>query len=132
MDARAQLTDNRTPSANALRPSIQRFAESERDSLSVKHDNTGSVSSALRTRPTNARQSDTPLQSNDEEQDFEKGPEVNTNKRRNGLPAKRCPTLRKTTYKQGITKVMNGQLMWLDPNEPEDRKWSKLQPYPTS
>ena len=132
VDARAQPTANRTPSANALRPSIQRFAEPESDSLSVIRDDTNTVPRALRTCPTNARQSDTPLKSNEEDQNLEKAPEKDTNKRRNGLPAKRYATLRNTTYKQGITKVVNGQLMWLDPNELEHKKWSKLQPPPTS
>lgn len=132
MDARAQATANRTPSANALRPSIQRFAEPKSDSLSVIRDDTNSVPRALRTCPTNARQSDTPLESNEEDQDLEKAPEKDTNKRRNGLPAKRYATLRNKTYKQGITKVVDGQLMWLDPNELEHKKWSKLQSSPTS
>ena len=132
VDTRAQFTGTRTSSANALRPSIQRFAEPESHSLSVIHDDTSSVSRNLRTRTTGARQSNTPLVSNDQEQDFEGGAEKKTNKRKNGLPAKKCETLRKTTYKTGQTKAVNGQLMWLDPNEPEDKKWSKLQPYSAS
>ena len=132
MDAQAQPTATRTPSANTLRPSIQGFAEPKSDSLSVIRDDTNTVPRALRTCATNARQSDTPLESNDEDQDLEKAPEKDTNKRRDGLLARRCATLRKTTYKQGITKVVNEQLMWLDHIELEDKKWSKLQPPPTS
>ena len=44
-------------------------------------------------------------------------------------PRTKCATLRKTINKHGETKTVNGQLMWLDPNEPAHKKWSKLQPH---
>ena len=40
-------------------------------------------------------------------------------------PRTKCATLRKTINKHGETKTVDGQLMWLDPNEPAQKKWSK-------
>lgn len=46
-----------------------------------------------------------------------------TDKKKKGPPIHKCATLKKTMLKQGETKLVSGQLMWSDPNEPEDQKW---------
>ena len=70
---------------------------------------------------------DNPVQLSDEAEELEE-PRKQTNKKKKGPPTERCATLKKTIHKQGETKVVKGELMWSDPNEPEDQKWSELQP----
>ena len=67
------------------------------------------------------------MESSDEEEDSKEGPGVRVSKRKSGVRTRRCATLRKILHEHGTTQVVNGQLMWSDPNEPEDRKWSKWQ-----
>lgn len=73
---------------------------------------------------------DNPIHLSDEAEEPEEPKEEpgrKTNKKKKGPPTHKCATLKKTIHKQGETKVVNGQLMWSDPNEPEDQKWSKPQ-----
>lgn len=56
-------------------------------------------------------------------EESEEEPRKQTNKKKRGPPNHRPETLKKTMLKQGETKMENGQLMWSDPNEPEEQKW---------
>lgn len=71
------------------------------------------------------RQSKPSLKSEDEAEEPKQEREKETSKRKKGAPTPRCATLKKTIRKQGDTEVVNGQLMWIDPNEPENTKRSK-------
>lgn len=71
------------------------------------------------------RQSNPSLKSDDAAEEPKQEPEKKTSKRKKGAPTSKCATLKKTIHKQGDTEVVNGQLMWIDPNEPENRKRSK-------
>ena len=74
---------------------------------------------------THTGEVNSPLQPGDAEEESTKLARKQTNKKKKGPPTQKCATLKKIIHKQGETVVMNGQLMWSDPNEPEEQKWSK-------
>ena len=79
-------------------------------------------------KSTRTGDGDNPIYLSDEAEEPEHEPKRQTNKKKKGPPTQKCATLKKTIHKHGETKVVNGQLMWSDPNEPDDQKWSELQP----
>ena len=82
------------------------------------------------TQKTKAKQRNDSIESSSEDEEPKQEPKKDGTKKIQNAPRTRCATLRKTIHKHGETKTVNGQLMWLDPNEPAHKKWSKLQPHP--
>ena len=92
--------------------------------------NTTAVAHPPPTQNAKAKQRNDPIESSNEDEEPKKGPKKDITKKMQNPPRTKCATLRKTIHKHGETKTVNGQLMWLDPNEPAHKKWSKLQPHP--
>ena len=72
------------------------------------------------------------LESDDETEEPKIDPRKKSTRKKKDPPIPDCATLQKTINEQGETEVVNGQLMWLDPNEPPDKNRSKLQPHTAS
>ena len=115
VDARLQSTGGHTSSLNAAYPSNSSFADHRSLSPSV-----------IRGHPN------TRLEASGEVEKPKKEPKEKATSQQRGLPVPKCATLKKAIHKKGETKVVNGQLMWLDPNEPENKKWSEFQPHSAS
>ena len=128
--SRAQFTGTRTSNLNAVRSSIPSFIQPQSNSPSVTRSQYSAEPKSPKTLAKNTRLQETPLGPKVEDYEVKQEPGKKATKRKNNLLAKKCPTVKKIIEKQGQTKVVNGQLMWLDPNEPDNRKWSKLQPLP--
>ena len=81
------------------------------------------------THKTKAKQRSDSIESSNEDEGPKQVPKKDGTKKIQNPSRTRCATLRKIINKHGETKTVNGQLMWLDLNEPAHRKWSKLQPH---
>lgn len=126
--AQPQSTSAHTGNLNAARPPRTSFADSGSLSQSVIHGDINAVPDPAHTHNSEAGQSNTRLESGDETEEPKAEPRKKSTRKKKDLPGPKCATLKKTIHKQGETEVVNGQLMWLDPNEPEDKKRSKFQP----
>ena len=96
----------------------------------VMHRNTTAVPHPPPTQKTKAKQRIDSIDSFDEDEEPRQGTKKEITKKIQNPPRTKCATLKKVVHKHGETKTVNGQLMWLDPNEPAHKKWSKLQPHP--
>ena len=88
----------------------------------VMHRNTTAVPPA---RKVKTKQLNDPIESSKEAEEPIQESESGTTKKMRNPPRTKCETLRKVIHKHGETKTVNGQVMWLDPNEPAHKKWSK-------
>ena len=89
------------------------------------HKKTIAVAHPPPAHKTKAKQRDDSVELSNEDEEPTQEPKKDNTKKIQNPPRTRCATLRKTTHKHGETKTENGQLMWLDPNEPAHKKWSK-------
>ena len=94
------------------------------------YTNTAAVPHPPPTHKTKTKQLNDPIESFNGAEEPIQEPKSKISKKIQNPPRAKCATLRKIIHKHGETKAVNGQVMWLDPNEPAHKKWSKLQPHP--
>ena len=98
-------------------------------SAAMMQRNTIAVPNPAPPHKTKTKQRNDSIESFKEDEEPKQETKKDTTKKIQNPPRTKCATLRKVIRKRGETKTANGQVMWLDPNEPAHKKWSKLQPH---
>ena len=90
----------------------------------MMYKNSTAVPHPLPTQKTKSKRRTDSIESYDEDEEPKQETKKDITKKIQNPPRTKCATLRKAINKHGETKTVNGQVMWLDPNEPAHKKWS--------